>query len=62
MKHTNTHNIYNPIFYWVLLFILLFEHYLVKPIHYDNTTLFTKGDTIALVATARKNSDDNKAW
>jgi muramoyltetrapeptide carboxypeptidase len=59
-QYTNTHNIYNPIFYWVLLFIFVFR---TLPCQSQPTMItppyLQKGDTIALVATARKNIDDN---
>jgi uncharacterized membrane protein len=54
MKVYNTHNIYNPIFLLGTIAYFVFNITLSSTIHYDNTTLFTKGDTIALVATARK--------
>jgi muramoyltetrapeptide carboxypeptidase len=38
---------------------LFYNHSTVKPNTHDSTRQFTKGDTIAILATARKNIDDN---
>jgi muramoyltetrapeptide carboxypeptidase len=38
---------------------LFYNHSTVKPKHHDSTANLQKGDTIAILATARKNIDDN---